>query len=278
MDIIKTIDEMHRWSEEQRTAGNKIAFVPTMGSLHEGHFSLMREGKERADKLVVSIYVNPTQFAPTEDLTKYPRDREGDFTKSKEIGVDAIFFPSDEVMYPEGHQTYVTVEELSRLLCGVSRPTHFSGVTTVCAKLFNVVRPHIVLFGEKDYQQLVIIKRMVRDLNMPLDVVGMPIVREMDGLAMSSRNKYLNDHERKAALSLSNSIKVAQDVVAQGERDMNTIKAIVRETIESSPVPVIDYVEIVDPETLEQTSEPPARLLIAAVVGPTRLIDNCELA
>jgi pantoate--beta-alanine ligase len=238
----------------------------------------MREGKKKADLLVISIYVNPTQFGPTEDLGKYPRDMEGDFAKAEEVGVDAIFFPTDEMMYPEGHQTYVTVEGLSRLLCGVSRPTHFSGVATVCAKLFNIVRPDVAFFGEKDYQQLVIIKRMVRDLNMSLEVIGMPILREVDGLAMSSRNRYLSDEERRAALSLSKAIKIAQDIVAQGERNMDTIKEIVRDTIGSATIPIIDYVEVVDPDTLEQKSDPPARLLIAAKVGPARLIDNCELA
>ena len=278
MDIIKTIEDMQRWSHEQRAVGKTIAFVPTMGALHEGHLSLLREGKKRADLVVASIFVNPTQFAPTDDLATYPRDDKGNFVKCEECGVDALFVPDDDTMYPEGYQTYVTVEGLSRLLCGISRPTHFSGVTTVCAKLFNIVKPDVAIFGEKDYQQLVIIRRMVRDLNINLEIVGAPIVRESDGLAMSSRNKYLDDKERQAARSLSQSLNVAQDLVASGERDMTTIRDAVRKTIESAEIPVIDYIEIVDPNTLEQTSQLPARLLIAANVGPARLIDNCKLS
>jgi len=268
---------MQNWSSERRAEGKRIAFVPTMGALHEGHLSLMREGKKRADALVVSIYVNPAQFAPTEDLAKYPRDDSGDFDKCEDLGVDAVFFPTNEIMYPDGYQTYVTVEQLSRLLCGISRPTHFSGVTTVCLKLFNMVKPHLAVFGEKDYQQLTIIRRMVKDLNLELEVEGLPIVREADGLAMSSRNRYLDSEQREAALSLSRSLGVAQDMVSKGEQDVENIREAVKRTVESTEIPVVDYIEIVDPQTLERTSRFPARLLVAANVGPARLIDNCEL-
>lgn len=269
---------MQCWSEEQHAAGRTIAFVPTMGALHEGHLELMREGKRRANLLVVSIYVNPTQFGPSEDLAKYPRDTEGDFAKCEKVGVDAMFVPTDAMMYPKGYHTYVSVEKLGEVLCGATRPHHFRGVTTICAKLFTIVRPHLAIFGEKDYQQLVIIKKMVADLDMSLEVVGMPIVREADGLAMSSRNRYLNDEERKAARSLSKSLKIAQNLVAKGERDMKTIEAAVRRAIESTGLPKIDYVSIVDPATLEETSTLPARLCIATFVGPARLIDNCSLS
>ncbi len=268
---------MRSWSVGQRSAGRTIVLVPTMGALHEGHLSLMREGKRRADLLVASIYVNPTQFSPSEDLAAYPRDIDGDVAKCEEVGADAVFVPTDAMMYPEGYRTYVTVEKLGDVLCGATRPHHFRGVTTVCAKLFTMVRPHLAIFGEKDYQQLVIIRKMVFDLNMPMEIVGMPIVREADGLAMSSRNRYLNDHEREAARSLSQSLKVAEGMVAGGERDMNAVKAAVRMTIESTTLPRIDYVSIVDPATLEETSTLPARLCIAAFVGPARLIDNVLL-
>lgn len=277
MKIFGDISSMQQWSDEQRTSDKKIAFVPTMGALHEGHLSLMREGKRRADVLVTSIYVNPTQFAPAEDLARYPRDEEGDFIKCEEVGVDAVFIPTDAMMYPDGYHTYVTVEKLGEVLCGASRPTHFRGVTTVCAKLFTMVRPHVAIFGEKDYQQLVIIRRMVDDLNIPVEIVGVPTVREADGLAMSSRNRYLSDEEREAARSLSQSLKLAQDLVVGGERDMNAIKDAVRTMIESTKLPKVDYISIVDPNTLEETSTLPARLCIAANVGPARLIDNCAL-
>jgi len=248
-----------------------------MGALHEGHLSLMREGKKRADNLVVSVYVNPTQFGPKEDLSKYPRDKEADFEKCRSCGADTIFFPSDAMMYPEGYATYINVERLGEYLCGKSRPTHFRGVTTVCAKLFTIIAPHVAIFGEKDFQQLTIIRRMVADLNMPLEIAGMPIIRESDGLAMSSRNRYLSPAERTAALSLKRSIDRAQAMVKGGERNTETIRAEVRTIIESTKIPKVDYVSIVDPLTLEDASQFPARLCIAAFVGTTRLIDNGEL-
>lgn len=273
-----TIAEMSSWSDEQRVAGSTIAFVPTMGALHEGHLELMREGRQHSDVLVVSIYVNPAQFGPSEDLTRYPRDLEGDMTKCEAAGADAVFTPSDTMMYPDNYRTYIQVERMGGLLCGASRPTHFRGVTTVCAKLFNIVRPDVVVMGEKDYQQLVILRRMVCDLNMPLTFINVPTVREPDGLAMSSRNRYLKPAERAAALSLKRSLDRAQEMVRAGERDMRKICAEVRFTIESTHMPKVEYVSIVDPATLEDTSVLPARLCVAAVVGPARLIDNCALS
>jgi pantoate--beta-alanine ligase len=265
------------WSDEKRAEGNRIAFVPTMGAFHEGHLSLIREGRRLADKVAVSIYVNPKQFGPGEDLAKYPRDVEGDLSLARKAGANAVFLPSDAAMYPEGFRTYVDVEGLSEILCGASRPTHFRGVTTVCAKLFAIVNPHVVVMGEKDYQQLIILRTMVRDMDLPVEIASMPIVREADGLAMSSRNQYLSPEEREAALSLKRSLDVAKEMTAGGERDASKLKKAARDTIESAGLPKIDYVEVVHPETLSAATELPARLLLAAHVGSTRLIDNCGL-
>jgi pantoate--beta-alanine ligase len=275
MDIFKTIGEMRDWSARQRKEGKKIAFVPTMGALHEGHISLMREGKHRADRLVVSIYVNPTQFGPGEDYSRYPKQTDTDIKIAGEAKTDAVFLPNDEIMYPSGYQTYVSVEELTGHLCGLSRPGHFKGVATVVLKLLNIVSPHVAIFGEKDYQQLAVIKRMVTDLNVPVDIVGMPIVREKDGLAASSRNRYLSASERKSALSIPRSLTKAEIMVRSGEKDLKKILGAVRETVETEKVH-IDYVKICDPETLEdlKTFRLPALLAIAAFVGPARLIDN----
>lgn len=276
MEIFKTTEEMQAWSATQRKAGKTISFVPTMGTLHEGHLSLLREGKHRADKLVCSIFVNPAQFGPGEDFSRYPRDDEGDLKKVKKLKTDIVFLPTDEVMYPRGYQTYVNVEELTKFLCGLSRPAHFRGVTTVVLKLFNIVMPHVTIFGEKDFQQLVVIRRMVKDLNLPVEVVGMPIVREKDGLAMSSRNRYLSAEDRKAAHSLSQSLSKAEVMVIKGSRDAKEIISAVRDTIYAAKIVHIDYVKLCDPETLEDLKifNPPALLAIAAFVGPTRLIDN----
>lgn len=263
----------------QRLAGGKTAFVPTMGALHEGHLSLLREGRKLGDKLVLSIFVNPAQFSPSEDLSKYPRDTEGDFAKARDCGVDIVFFPSADEMYPKEFQTFVEVTKATKGLCGASRPTHFRGVTTIVLKLLNIVQPNVMLLGEKDYQQLITIKTMVRDLNIPTEVVGMPIIREKDGLAMSSRNVYLNKEERTAALSLSKSLSLAKKQVSSGEKDINKIVNLVKNTIESAIIPKIDYVKICNAETLEELDnyKSPARLLVAAFVGKTRLIDNCHL-
>lgn len=262
-----------------RSEGKKIAFVPTMGALHEGHLSLLREGRRRGDKLVLSIYVNPTQFAPNEDLAKYPRDKDGDLTKARQCETDAVFFPTNDVMYPKGYQTYVEVTEVTKGLCGESRPTHFRGVATIVLKLFNIVQPDVSIFGEKDYQQFVTIKTMTRDLNLPIEIIGMPTVREPDDLAMSSRNIYLSTEERSAALSLSRSMKIAQGLVKSGEKDATKIIKTVKETIESAKLPRIDYIKVCNSESLTELSviNVPARLILAAFVGKTRLIDNCQL-
>lgn len=276
MEIFNTVGQMQAWSEGRRKKGGSIAFVPTMGALHEGHLSLMREGRHRADTLVCSVYVNPAQFGPGEDFSRYPRDTENDLKKIKGLKADAVFLPSDDVMYPKGYQTYVNVEEVTKYLCGASRPGHLRGVTTVVLKLFNIVEPHVAIFGEKDYQQLVVIRRMVKDLNLPIEIVGMPIVREKDGLAMSSRNRYLSADERKAALSISQSLSKAEVMIRKGDRDVKDILKTVRDTILAAKIVHIDYVKLCDPETLEdlQSLRLPALLAIAAFVGPTRLIDN----
>jgi len=250
-----------------------------MGALHEGHLTLLREGKRLGDTLVLSIYVNPTQFAPTEDLSKYPRDKEGDLAKARECGVDIVFFPSDEAMYPKGYQTYTEVTEVTKGLCGTSRPSHLRGVATVVQKLINIVQPNVMLLGEKDYQQLVTIQTMVRDLNIPVEIVGVSIVRERDGLAMSSRNAYLSTEERKAARSLSQGIFAAQVAFKKDEKRAEKLIQIVEEMITAAKLPRIDYLKICDAETLKEikTIDPPARLLVAAYLGKTRLIDNCGL-
>ena len=276
MKIIKTVREMQEYSDSLRREGKEIAFVPTMGYLHEGHLDLMREGKKRGDCLVISIYVNPTQFAPGEDLEKYPRDFEGDERLAQDVGVDVIFYPSDREIYPDGFQTYVNVEKVSKNLCGLSRPIFFRGVATVCNKLFNIVKPHVTVFGKKDFQQLVVIKRMVADLNMGIEVVGMPTTREPDGLAMSSRNAYLKEGERESALSLSRSLKLAKELYEDGERRASGIIKKVREHIENQPHTKIDYVKICDTETMEdvETLENESVLALAVWVGFPRLIDN----
>jgi pantoate--beta-alanine ligase len=276
MKIISSIREMQAFSESARNSGQKISFVPTMGYFHDGHLSLMREGRQRADCLAISIYVNPTQFGPSEDFEKYPRDFERDKGLADGVGVDVIFYPEDKEMYPEHYQTYVNVENVTQNLCGMSRPGHFRGVTTVCAKLFNIVKPHYAIFGEKDFQQLAAIKRMVLDLNMDLDIIGMPIVREHDGLAMSSRNVYLKTDGREAALSLSRSLKIAKEMYDGGERDVAAILAEVRKYIERNPHTNIDYAKICDTTTLKDIGdiEGESVLALAVKINKTRLIDN----
>ncbi|MGZ3593710.1 MAG: pantoate--beta-alanine ligase [Syntrophales bacterium] len=276
MKIIGSIREMQVFSESARNSGQKISFVPTMGYFHDGHLSLMREGRQRADCLAISIYVNPTQFGPSEDFEKYPRDFDRDKGLAGDVGVDVIFYPENKEMYPEHYQTYVNVENVTENLCGMSRPRHFRGVTTVCAKLFNIVKPHYAIFGEKDFQQLAAIKRMVLDLNMDLDIIGMPIVRESDGLAMSSRNVYLKADERKAALSLSRSLNIAKDMYDRGERDVAAILAEVRKYIERHPHANIDYTKICDTTTLKDVKriEGESVLALAVKISKTRLIDN----
>jgi pantoate--beta-alanine ligase len=276
MEIIKTVRDMQDFSESLRLRGKRIAFVPTMGYLHDGHLGLMKEGKKRADCLVTSIYVNPAQFGPDEDLDKYPRDFERDEALSQDVGVDVIFYPPNSQMYPENYQTYVNVENVTNNLCGLTRPVHFRGVATVCAKLFNIVKPHVTIFGRKDFQQLVVIKRMVADLNMDIEVVGMPTVREPDGLAMSSRNAYLKEGERGSALSLSRSLKLARSLYDQGQHNAGTIIKEVKNFIEKHLATRIDYVKICDVETMKDVEHLEKRsvLALAVWVGTPRLIDN----
>ena len=277
MKIINSIKEMQGFSEDSRLSGKTIALVPTMGFLHQGHLQLMEEGKKRADILIISIFVNPTQFGVGEDLEKYPRDMERDEKLAEGVGVDVIFAPPVSEMYPKGYQTYVNVEDVTRNLCGVSRPTHFRGVTTVVAKLFNIVKPHIAIFGEKDFQQLVTIRQMLKDLNFDIEIVGIPTVREKDGLAMSSRNTYLAPEERKAALSLNQAISIARDLFRSGEKNPERIIREVRRRIESESLTNIDYIKICNSQTLEDIEEIDGDtvLAMAVKVGKTRLIDNC---
>lgn len=276
MQILKNITEMKDYVSGIQASGGKIGFVPTMGYLHKGHIDLMIKAKEYTPHVVVSIFVNPTQFAPNEDLEKYPRDFERDEELCRKTGVECIFYPTPAVMYPEGYSTYITVEGLSGGLCGVSRPTHFRGVATVVAKLFNIVEPDFSVFGEKDYQQLAVIKRMVKDLNMKVEVIGYPTVREKDGLAMSSRNAYLSPEERAIAPVLNRSLKHALTLFRKGETNAKTIKDEVTAMIEVSPGCIIDYVEIVDGESLVPVDvlTPGAVMALAVKLGKTRLIDN----
>lgn len=279
MKIFKTIDEMRSWSRDQKKDDRRISFVPTMGALHDGHMALLIDGQKRGDSLVLSIYVNPTQFGPTEDLSKYPRTLESDLEIAKRAGCDAVFLPNDEMIYPAGFKTFIEVNGITEKLCGASRPGHFRGVVTVVAKLFNIIDPDIAIFGEKDFQQLAVIKRMVRDLNMSVEIVSHPIVREKDGLAISSRNRYLSQEEREAALSLNRSLGLARDMIAAGECSTDRITSAIKKTIEGSKIPRIDYIEIVNPDTFEDLTElrKPALIAIAAFIGPARLIDNLYL-
>ncbi len=279
MEVIESVKEMKEKSRDILQSGKKIAFVPTMGFLHEGHLTLLREGKSREDVLVLSIFVNPIQFGPQEDLNEYPRDLKGDLKKAESAGVDIVFIPRAEDMYPDGFQTGIRVENIPKHLCGLSRPGHFDGVATVVAKLFNIVRPNIALFGQKDFQQLAVIRRLVKDLDMDVEIIGIPTVREPDGLAMSSRNKYLNKEERVSALCLKKSIDMAQDYVKKGKTNSASIISSIRELILAHPFTDIDYVSICDPLTMEdkENISDESLLALAVKVGKTRLIDNCLL-
>lgn len=265
-----------------REAGARIVLVPTMGYLHDGHLSLLREARRLAGPRgisVASIFVNPTQFGPNEDLARYPRDLEGDLAKCAEAGIDRVLAPDDPArVFGPAHETWVTVERASQGLCGASRPGHFRGVATVVAKLFNLTLPHVALFGEKDYQQLAVLRAMARDLSFGIELVGMPIVRERDGLALSSRNAYLSPSERVTALSLSRALLAAREAAAAGERDPEALRAGARAAIGAAGARV-DYVEICHPETLAPVAraEPGSVMLVAAFVGKTRLIDNVKL-
>ncbi|MBW2017478.1 MAG: pantoate--beta-alanine ligase [Deltaproteobacteria bacterium] len=252
MEVIETVQAMHARAEALRLSGKSIALVPTMGFFHEGHLELMRVGKRHADVLVISIFVNPTQFGPSEDYETYPRDTEGDLAKAESVGVDIVFLPKVEEMYPQGYQTTVSVRDLTRHLCGLSRPGHFDGVTTIVAKLFHATKPHIAIFGQKDYQQLTVVSRMVQDLNMDIKIVGVPTVREPDGLAMSSRNSYLSPEERKSGLCLKKSLDLADELFKKGERKAETIRKEIEKLILSHPHTRIEYVTFCDPTSLEE--------------------------
>lgn len=276
MQIAYTIKEVREQVKAWKKEGLTVGLVPTMGYLHEGHASLIKKAVEDNDRVVTSIFVNPTQFAPTEDLESYPRDLEKDSRLCESLGVNLIFHPEPEEMYAPDFCTWVDMDVLSKTLCGKSRPIHFRGVCTVVSKLFNIVTPDRAYFGQKDAQQLAIIRRMVRDLNMDIEIVGCPIVREEDGLAKSSRNTYLNEEERKAALVLSQSIFLGQKMVREGETDAAKIKAAMTEKIQSEPLARIDYVEIVDGLSMQpvDTVKSPTLVAIAVYIGKTRLIDN----
>jgi pantoate--beta-alanine ligase len=276
MDIISNLKEMQTRCLAAWRTGQTIAFVPTMGFLHEGHLSLLREGRKRGDLLVLSIFVNPAQFGPNEDLATYPRDLQRDLELARTTGADLVWTPTQEQIYPPGYATSVNVAGLTEVLCGASRPGHFSGVTTVVSKLFNVVQPHVALFGQKDFQQLAVIRCMVRDLNIPVEIVGMPIVRETDGLAMSSRNVNLSPDERQQALVLSQAIKRGRQLAIAGVKAVDEVLDVLRTMIEAQPDARVDYLQICDQMTLrEQTRiEIDSVLLLAVFVGKTRLIDN----
>jgi len=278
--VLRTVAEVKTWAAGLRREGHRLALVPTMGFLHEGHLSLIREGRRRADVVAVSIFVNPTQFGPREDLSRYPRDFEGDLARCGEAGADVVFAPVPEAMYPPGYETYVEVTEVSQGLCGARRPGHFRGVATIVTQLLSLFRPDAALFGEKDYQQLQVIRALNRDLHLGADIVGMPTVRETDGLAMSSRNAYLSSEERQRALSLSRGLRAAATLLQGGTRDAQALTGAVRHELTSAGLRE-DYVELVDAERLTPlTSVAPgqaARLLVAAFSGNTRLIDNMAL-
>lgn len=279
MEIISNLRAMQRECSAERAAGRKIAFVPTMGYLHEGHLSLLREGRQRGDLLVLSIFVNPTQFGVGEDLDSYPRDLGRDVDLARSAGTDLIFAPEAAEMYPPGYATFVDVERLGDTLCGASRPGHFRGVTTVVSKLFMLVQPHVALFGRKDFQQLAIIQQMTRDLDLPVEIVGMPIVREADGLALSSRNVHLSPVERQQALALSDALRRARALVRAGETSAAVVVEAARERIASEPDARVDYIQICHQTSLDEmtTITQDSRLLLAVRVGKTRLIDNGQL-
>ncbi|MHB8835569.1 MAG: pantoate--beta-alanine ligase [Candidatus Methylomirabilia bacterium] len=274
--VIKGVAEMRRFSHEARKRGVKIALVPTMGALHAGHLALVSAARHKAPAVVVSIFVNPLQFGPREDLSAYPRDLEGDIAKLQKLGVAAVFTPEAAEIYPSGHRTHVEVDDLSQRLCGRARPTHFRGVATVVAKLFNIVQPHQAWFGQKDYQQLLIVRKMVRDLNFEIEIFDLATVREEDGLALSSRNAYLTPEQRPAALTLQQALHVAARIVAKGERSAAKIASNLREVIRAQPGAEIEYISICHPETLHELDTVEVRTLVALAVrvGRARLIDN----
>jgi len=279
MILIKSIKRLSDYIRSQKRKKKTIGFVPTMGYLHQGHLSLVRKARKNTDIVIMSIFVNPLQFTPHEDFREYPRDLKRDIKLADSCGVDIIFYPSAKSMYPQDYLTYVNVEKITDVLCGKSRPRHFQGVCTVVAKLFNIVQPDIAYFGQKDAQQAIVIKRMTKDLNMPIKIRVCPIVREKDGLAMSSRNVYLDREEREDATILYKALCKAKELILKGERNPKVIIQRMRDIILSKPRAKIDYVSIVDTKNLEPVKEIRGRLLIALAVwmGKTRLIDNIVL-
>ena len=277
MKVISSIVEMHKTSLGLRNRGKSVGFVPTMGALHKGHTSLIEKAKKDNDGVILSIFVNPTQFTAGEDYYSYPRDIEKDKTTASDIGVDYLFLPSADEMYPEGYKTFVNVEDITEPLCGKFRLGHFKGVATVVLKLFNIVKPHKAYFGEKDYQQLLVIRRMARDLNLDIEIVNMPTIREGDGLAMSSRNRYLNQKEMVSAAAIYKALKISQEMVKDSERVSKNIITEMERVIKSEDGIKIDYISICDPDTLEDVKIINDRVLIAIAVriGNARLIDNC---
>lgn len=277
MKIIERIAEMKAWSLARHHEGRRIGFVPTMGYLHEGHLSLVRLARQKADAIVMSIFVNPTQFGPTEDFSRYPRDLARDAAMAESVGVDVIFHPTPAEMYPAGFQASIALPEVAGPLCGVSRPNHFAGVATVCCKLFNIVMPHVAVFGEKDYQQLLVIQRLVADLDMNLEIVPGPTFREPDGLAMSSRNKYLSPEERAQAIVLHQSLNLAEEMIHNVDNSRDSLLRSVRARIEEAPPARIDYIELRRLPNLAAAAENPQGdhlLALAVFFGKTRLIDN----
>lgn len=276
MKVVETISEIRKQIKDWRKQGYSIGFVPTMGYLHEGHLSLVQKALEQNDKAVVSIFVNPMQFSPSEDLESYPRDFNRDKELLEKTGANLIFYPGAEKLYEDDFCTYVDMNRVSKELCGKSRPVHFRGVCTIVTKLFHIITPDKAYFGQKDAQQLAVIKRMVRDLNMDIEIVGCPIVREKDGLAKSSRNTYLSEEERRAALILSKAIFLGEQLVKQGERKASILKEKMKELIESEPLANIDYIEVVDANSIEKVEQLSGSVLtaIAVYIGRTRLIDN----
>lgn len=276
MEILKTKADMQAWSKEQKRRGRTISFVPTMGYLHQGHISLLEKGRPLCDELVLSIFVNPTQFSPNEDLDAYPSDTENDLRLAKEAGTTAVFLPNRDEMYQENYQTRVALDHLPNYLCGKSRPVHFGGVATVVTKLFNIVMPDVAVFGKKDYQQLQVIKQLVKDLDFDIEIIGGDIVREPDGLAMSSRNAYMTPEQRKNALCLSQSIALAKKRIADGQTSVADIVREMTDFIHGFDHTKVDYIEFCDPVTLEPMDAVDRQtvLAMAVQVGKSRLLDN----
>ena len=276
MKIYRSSRQLMEEAKRRKSGGERIGFVPTMGFLHEGHISLIRQARKRCDWLVISIYVNPLQFGPEEDLDRYPRDIEGDSERCRTAGCDALFLP--ESLYEEEHSTFIRVDNLTSGLCGASRPGHFEGVTTVVARLFGIVQPDLAVFGEKDFQQLAVIRRMVRDMAMPIEVAGGALVRDQDGLALSSRNRYLTQKNRSRALSISQTLLELKEFCQESPKPVKAhdLRRMARDKLQ---IDDLDYLEFVDPATLEPLEEiaGPARAMVAAWVGSTRLIDNMDI-